>query len=352
MGDFGHDDHTDEQGHGHSRTAGLLGALNPFHAHHGDAPVDRQLQASRDGLRALGVSLAALGATALAQLGIVFITGSVALLSDTIHNFTDALTAIPLGFAFWLGRRPASRAHTFGFGKAEDLAGLFIVALIAVSAGVAAYQSIDRLGDPGRVSNGGLVLAAGIVGFAGNEAVALYRIRVGKRIGSAALVADGLHARTDGITSLGVAASAVAILAGLEIADPIAGLVITAIVLVVLARASWEIYGRLMDRVDPELVEQVREGLLAVDGIEDVQAVRMRWIGHELYAEAELVSDADLTVAEAHAIAEEAEHALLHALPRLTRVLIHTNPCGHSGDPSHDLIAHHLTPSRPPSGSR
>jgi Co/Zn/Cd efflux system component len=186
--------------------------------------------------RAVKFSLLGLGATSLFQLAIVLVSGSVALLADTVHNFSDALTAVPLWVAFLLGRRPATRTYTHGFGRAEDLAGLFIVAMIALSAVIAAVESIHRFFAPQPVQNLGWVMAAGLVGFAGNELVAIYRIRVGRRIGSAALVADGIHARTDGFTSLAVIAGVIGIWLGFPLADPIVGLLISAVISVLL----WE----------------------------------------------------------------------------------------------------------------
>ena len=177
------------------------------HSHDAADSVDSALESSAIGIRAVKISLVALGVTALAQAVIVVLSGSVALAADTIHNFSDALTAVPLWIAFALGTRAATRRYTYGFGRAEDLAGLFVVAMIALSAVVAGYEAVTRLFHPTQIEHVGWVAAAGLVGFIGNELVALYRIRVGRRIGSAALVADGLHARTDGFTSLAVSRS-------------------------------------------------------------------------------------------------------------------------------------------------
>lgn len=164
-------------------------------------------------------SLFVLLATTILQLGVVIISGSVALLADTIHNFSDALTAVPLWVAFVLGRRVATKRYTYGFGRAEDLAGLFIIAVVALSAVVAAYQSIERFFHPQPLNNLWWVIAAGFIGFFGNEIVAIYRIRVGQKIGSAALVADGVHARIDGFTSLAVVAGGFGVMLGFPLAD-------------------------------------------------------------------------------------------------------------------------------------
>jgi len=312
------------------------------HGHHVARSIDDDVEGSRAGMAALKISLAVLAATAMVQVVIVVASGSVALLSDTIHNFADSLTAVPLGLAFWLGRRPANTRYTYGYGRAEDLAGVFIVVAIAVSSGVTAWMAITRLLHPHHVRQLAWVVVAGVVGFAGNELVALYRMRVGRRIGSAALVADGLHARTDGFTSLAVVVGAIGVSLGWQLADPIVGLVITVAILSIVKNAAQDIYRRLMDAVDPALVEHVRAILGAVDGVEAVDSVRIRWVGHELQAEAEVTSDGALTLAEAHHVAELAHHRLLHEVPRLSRVTIHTSPAAHDAADPHALTAHHF----------
>lgn len=342
-----HDGHTHD-GHGHP-TGRWRRAIDLLRGHRHDPPtaLASELEASAEGIRALKISLAGLAATATLQAVVVAFSGSVALLADTIHNFADALTAIPLGIAFWLGRRPATKRYTFGYGRAEDLAGVFIVAMIAVSSAVAARESVRRLMDPADVRHVGWVIGAGLIGAAGNELVARYRIRIGRKIGSAALVADGLHARTDGLTSLAVAAGAIGVALGVRLADPITGLAISVAILGVLRSAARDIYRRLMDSVEPELVDEVERTVAAVSGVEAVEAVRIRWIGHELRAEVEIVSDADLPLSAAHAIAEEAHHRLLHTIPRLAQATIHSNPCGHDGRDHHATTAHHRAPRRP-----
>jgi len=320
----------------------VLRAVFAPHRHDPAEAVDEALTGSDSGMRCLVVSLAVLAATAVIELVIVLFSGSVALLGDTIHNFADALTAVPLGLAFWLQRRPPSRRYTYGYGRAEDLAGAFIVATIAGSAALAAWVAVDRLLHPAPVRGVGWVIAAGLVGFAGNELVALYRVRVGRRIGSAALVADGRHARADGVTSLAVVAGALGVAAGWPRADAVAGLLITVAVLAILRGAARDIYRRLMDSVDPALVAQVERVLAAVDGVQRVETVRIRWVGHQLQAEATLVSDRDLTLGAAHAISEEAHHRLLHEVPRLGRALIHSDPSGLGDDEAHALTAHHF----------
>ncbi len=303
-------------------------------------------------MKALKASLGGLALTAAIQLAILILSGSVALLADTVHNFADALTAAPLALAFWLGRRPANRRYTYGYGRGEDLAGICVVLTVAASAIFAAYEAVDRLVHPARVDHVAWVATAGLVGFIGNEIVARYRIGVGRKIGSAALEADGYHARTDGFSSLGVVAGAIGIALGWRDADAVFGLVITATILVVVRSSARDIYRRLMDAVDPRLVEQVERILAGTEGVERVDAVRLRWIGHTLHAEAEIISDARLSLGAAHDVAEEARHRLLHEVRRLTSVTVHTSPCGHDGRDPHALTAHHLEPARRPENTR
>ncbi|MFD0661213.1 cation diffusion facilitator family transporter [Thermocatellispora tengchongensis] len=305
------------------------------HSHDAADSVDDALEASGEGIRALKISLVGLGVTASLQAGIVAISGSVALLADTVHNFADALTAVPLWFAFVLGRRAATRRYTYGYGRAEDIAGVFIVLTIAASAAVAGYESVRRLLDPQEVANVGWVMAAGVVGFAGNELVAVYRIRVGRRIGSAALVADGLHARTDGLTSLAVVFGAGGVALGLPWADPVVGLIICAAIVMVLTRAAKEIYWRLMDGVDPALISRAEDLLSRVPGVTGVDTVRMRWVGHRLRSEVAIRATGELSFAEAHEVADRARDALLTGVPKLVDVLVHVGPPS-SGAPAAD----------------
>ena len=237
------------------------------HTHDPADAVDDALEASAQGVRALKISLFVLLGTTVLQLLVVLVSGSVALLADTVHNFSDALTAVPLWVAFILGRRGASRRYTYGLGRAEDIAGLFIIIVVALSAIVAAWQSVDRIFNPQPITNLGWVIVAGLVGFAGNEAVAIYRIRVGRRIGSAALVADGVHARTDGFTSLAVVLGALGVLAGFPLADPIVGLLISAAIVVLLWGTVRSIGKRLLDGIEPELLGSAEHALEHVDGI-------------------------------------------------------------------------------------
>ena len=298
-----HDHHQHEREHHSGWRAGVAAAFTsalPLHSHDSADSVDSALRGSSQGIRAVKISLAVLGVTALLQLLVVAASGSVALLADSVHNVADALTAVPLWIAFALSRRAASRRYTYGFGRVEDLAGLFVIAMIALSAVVAGWQAISRLVNPTPVEHLGWVAVAGIIGFAGNELVALYRIRVGRRIGSGALVADGLHARADGLTSLAV----------------------------VLGAAARDVFRRLLDGVDPTLVDTAERALLDTDGVLGVRHVQLRWLGHTLRAEADVEVDPRITAARAHQIAHRAEAHLFARVARLEHATIHTSPAG------------------------
>jgi cation diffusion facilitator family transporter len=335
------DAHEHEHDHEHDDDGGgWLGRLKHVvapHSHDSTLAVDTALETSNRGIRTLLISFGVLALTAAGQAVVAALSGSVALLGDTLHNTADALTALPLGLAFWIGRRPPTKRYTYGFGRSEDLAGIVIVVLIAASSGLAAYEAVDRLLNSSTVTHLWAVALAAVLGFAGNEIVARYRIAVGRQIGSAALVADGLHARTDGFTSLSVLLGAGGVAIGWRWADPAIGLVITVAILVVLRDAAREVYRRLMDAVDPALVDQVDAVLRTTDGVLDVGRVRLRWIGHTLHAECDVVVAETLTVVEGHAVAESCEHRLLHELPRLSAATVHADPQGHD----HELTGHH-----------
>jgi cation diffusion facilitator family transporter len=297
------------------------------HEHFGGA--DSTLLATARGVRVTWISLTVLAATAAAQLVVVWLSGSVALLADTIHNFTDALTAIPLLLAFRLGTRAANRRYTYGYHRAEDVAGLAIVTMIAASAVFAAVEAVDRLRHPTELDHVGVVLAAGVIGFLGNEAVAVYRTRTGRRIGSAALVADGLHARTDGLTSLGVVLGAVAVWAGFARADAIVGLLITVVIAYTVVEASRTVLRRVLDGIDEPTIHLIETSAAAVSGVEHVSDARARWVGHQLRAELAIDVTSDISVEAGHGIAERVREALLRDVPRLGEAVVHVDPHEH-----------------------
>jgi len=324
-----HDHHDHDHPHDHGHSHGIWGAVRGIfapHSHDAADSLDSALESSAAGIRAVKISLLVLGLTTVVQIAIVVASGSVALAADTIHNFSDALTAVPLWIAFALGAKAATRRYTYGFGRVEDLAGLFVVGMITLSAIVAGYEAVQRLIHPQAIDHVGWVALAGLAGFIGNETVAVYRIRVGRQIGSAALVADGVHARTDGFTSLAVLLGAGGVALGYPLADPIVGLIITVAILAMLRTAVRDVFRRLLDGVDPALVETAERSLAAEPGVRSVHSVRMRWMGHRLHADVELDLDPELSLARAHQIAHDAEHHLVHAVPKLTTALIHAYP--------------------------
>jgi len=278
--------------------------------------------------------------TALLQAAVVALSGSVALLSDTIHNFGDAATAVPLWIAFAVNRLGASRRFTFGYGRVEDLAGVMVVLIILISAVVAAYQAVERIIHPQPVGLLWAVAAAALVGFLGNEGVAIFRIRVGRQIGSAALIADGYHARTDGWTSLAVLLGAIGVWLGYPLADPIVGLLIAAAILVIVWQSGKTVFTRLLDGVDPSVIDETRHAAAEVEGVEEVAEVRARWLGHRLRAEVNVAVDPELSVEEGHAVAREVNHQLLHHLRYLDAAVVHVDPVQEAGEKHHRITAH------------
>jgi cation diffusion facilitator family transporter len=328
MNDHRHD-YPHDHGHDHS----------PGHGHaHGI--VDPSITTSDRGLWAIKWSFVGLAATAMLQLFVVFISGSVALLADTIHNFGDAATAIPLAIAFWFARRKPSEQFTFGYGRVEDLAGVAIVFTILASAIIAGYESIERLLHPQDISYLWAVMAASIIGFLGNEAVAVFRIRIGREINSAALIADGNHARVDGWTSLAVLFGAVGVWLGHPLADPIIGLLITAAIFGIVIQSGKSIFFRMLDGADPQMIEEIRYTAEHVPQVKEVTEVRARWLGHRLHAEMNIAVDPQLTIAQAHAVAADVRHQLLHHLDYLSLVVIHVDPADQSGEVYHRIDEH------------
>jgi divalent metal cation (Fe/Co/Zn/Cd) transporter len=340
----GHD-HGHRHGHEHPEPGPGLAArvrhlLRP-HSHEAADQIDAAMETSKQGMRTLWISLAILGATALIQAAVVALSGSVALLGDTLHNAADALTAVPL--AGRVRHRPPTADPPLhlrlrprrGPGRDRDRPD---------------HRRLLRAGRlrghhppaaPQHVSDLLAVAAAALIGFAGNELVATYRIRTGRKIGSAALAADGLHARTDELTSLAVLLGADGVALGWNWADPAVGLVITVAILAVLRQAAREIHRRLMDAVDPALIDQAEQTLRATPGVLDTGQVRIRWIGHNLRAECEVVVDPGNTAIQAHQVTVAAEHNLLHAIPRLSAALVHADPQPHGETDFHQALAAH-----------
>lgn len=312
---------------------------NAAHDHiHG--VIDPTLTTTARGIWAVKVSFIGLMLTAIMQVVIVYFTGSVALLADTVHNFGDATTAIPLWIAFRLARRKPSKRFTYGYGRVEDLAGTIIVLIILVSAIVSGYQSIARFINPQGVQYLGAVAIASLLGFIGNEAVAIFRIRVGREIESAALVADGYHARIDGLTSLGVLFSVIGLWLGFPLADPIVGLIITIAILRIVWESSKMVFSRLLDGVDPEVVVEIRHAASHCPSVLDVTNVRARWLGHRLHAEVNVTVSERLSVTEGHNVALQVRHEILHHLSYLSNVIVHIDPADASGEEFHCIQEH------------
>ncbi len=293
---------------------------------HSHGTIDATLFTSQKGLRAVMSSSVILFVGSLFQLVVVLLSGSVSLLSDTIHNFGDGATAIPLSIAFLLGRKKPTVRFNYGYGKAEDLAGVTILIFMLASAAYVAYVSIDRLFHPYTPTHLWVVAIASLVGFGINEGAAWFRIRVGKEIKSEALIADGKHARIDGITSLSVLIGALGTYLGYPIVDPIVGLCITALILHTVWESAGPVFTRLLDGVDPEIAHQVKHAVEEVKEVKEIESIHIRWLGHTLSIEVTICVDATLTVAQGHAIAEEVHGELHEHFPHLTHLSVHVDP--------------------------
>src|SRR5215471_4355873 len=323
-----------------SSTMEVTRMSHPHHPHaHTHGTVDPTMVTTQRGLWAIKWSFIGLSATACIQVVIVWMSGSVALLADTIHNFGDAATALPLWMAFVLARRPPSPRFTYGLGRTEDLAGVLIVVLILCSAIVAGYQSLSHLLHPQPIAYLGAVMAAAMIGFLGNEAVALLRLKVGKEIGSAALMADGYHARVDGWTSLAVLVGMIGTWFGYPIVDPIVGCVITLAMVRIVWDSGAAIFTRLLDGVEPTVLVEVKHAVRHTPEVHEVTQVRVRWVGHWLHAELNIAVSPQLSVAQGHAIATAVRHQLLHHMPHLANAMIHVDPVEASGEEHHRVVA-------------
>jgi cation diffusion facilitator family transporter len=302
---------------------GLTGIKHRRHNHQHEGPghshgvVDPSIASTEQGIWAIKWSFVILLLAALMQLTVVAVSGSIALFADTVHNIGDALTAVPLWIAFMLARLPPTRTFTYGFGRAEDLAGVLVVIIILISAIVAGYEAIDRLIHPSPIALVGWVAIAGIIGFGGNEAVAILRIRVGRQINSAALIVDGYHARTDGLTSLAVVFGAMGVWLGFPLADPMVGLIITIFIFGIVWQSGRTVFTRLLDGIDPAIADEIRHAADHVAGIEEVADVKARWLGHRLHADVVIAVKSDLRLHEANRISEAFRAELFQLLPAL-----------------------------------
>ncbi len=293
------------------------------------------------GIRALVISSVGLLATCIIQIAVVWVGQSTALLADALHNLVDVFTSIPLGIAFALSRRLANRRFTYGYARAEDVAGVTIIFFIGASAMLAGYAAIHKWSGGTPTTHLGLGMAAALAGAVGNELVAMYKIRVGKAIGSAALVADGQHCRADALTSVGAFLGILGVFLGFPWADPLMGLLIGVTILYIAWGASREVFARIMDAIEPETVNRIEQIAGAVAGVHRVDEVRARWIGHHVMIELSVEVGPRLTVAKGHQIAETVRHELFHHIPRLADAIVHVNPAWEGVDPYHALTADH-----------
>jgi len=329
--DHDHDEHAhDEHAHGHE---------------HGK--VDADLYGNRAGLRAVQISTAGMFLVAAIQFAIAWIGGSAGLFADALHNFGDVFTTIALWIAFVISNRATNQRYTYGYYRAEDLAGIFIVLVIIASAIASAVESIQKLTSGNIPTQIYLSMAAALIGVAGNELLAQYKISVGKRINSVSLIADGHHSRIDGLTSLAAFIGLIGVKLGFPKADPIAGIVITIVIVTVVFSTSRGVLQRLLDAVDPHVVPSIVTTATAVPGVEEVTDVRARWVGHTLHVVMNIEVDAELTLSKAHAIAEEVRHRLFHDVKGISEVVVHTDPSSASGD-HHQEMAHHIQAAQRP----
>ena len=334
----GHHHHGHDHPHGHvpghhdhgTGPLGWLATVFHWHGHDQDATdaAADPARATNEGIRTVWLALGALSLSTLLQILIVVLSGSVALLADTVHNLGDALNSIPLLIAFYLARRPPTRRYTYGYGRAEDVAGVVIVLSILFSAGYIFWESFRKLLNPEPIEHLPWVVAAAIVGFVGNEAVALIQIRTGHRIGSASLVADGLHARIDGLTSLVVLVAVAGSAVGIPIMDPIVGLLIGVTILFIARDATKRVWHRLMDAVDPAIVDHIERHAAEIPGVERVESARARWVGHELQAELTVALGGTPTLRESHQVVDAVRDALIGHIRHLGVVTIETVPTG------------------------
>ena len=340
-GDHGHDH--DEQKHDHGHGA---------HGHgHDHGRVDADLYGNKAGLRAVQISTAGMFLVAAIQFAIAGIGGSAGLFADALHNLGDVLTTVALWIAFVLSNRAANHRYTYGYYRSEDLAGIFIVLVIIASAVAAAVESIQKLTSGAGPTQIYLSMAAALIGVAGNEILAQYKIRVGKRINSVPLIADGQHSRIDGLTSLAAFVGLVGVALGFPISDPIAGLVITVVILTVVYSTARSVLQRLLYAVDPHLIPSILTTVSEVPGVEAVTEPRARWVGHTLHVSLNIEVDPELTITNAHAIAEEVRHRLFHEIDGISEAIIHTDPASHHED-FHQLMAHHMQEAQRPLAQR
>lgn len=313
---------------------------DPAHPHAHDRHVHGVAPPGGGALRVVTVSSLVLAAVAAVELTAAALSSSAGVLSDGLHNLGDVSTTVALAAAFVLSGRAPTKKFPYGYHRGEDLAGLVVLAVIVASAVVSGVTAVEHLVHRPALGSLPLALGVAVAGFAGNEAVAGYKIKAGRRMGSTALEADGKHSRLDGLASLGAAAGIVGAMAGAPILDPVAGLVIT----VVIAAIAWEtgrtVTGRLLDEADASLVATIEDIAQATPGVLGITDTRARWIGRRVIAEVTLEVAPESSLARAHALGEEVRHRLYHRIEPLTDVIVHLDPAGDSA--AHEAVSHHL----------
>lgn len=343
------DPHTSSHDHNHDELEPNSHAHNHDHHGHGHehGRVEADLYGNRAGLRAVQISTAGMLLVSLLQLLIAIIGGSAGLFADALHNLGDVLTTVALWIAFVVSNRAANRRYTYGYHRAEDLAGVFIVLVIIASAVAGAVESLLKLASGNIPTQIYLSMAAAAIGCIGNEVLAQYKINVGRRINSVPLVADGQHSRIDGLTSLAALLGLIGVKLGLPLADPLAGILITLVILSVVYTTTRSVLQRLLDAVDPRVIPSIIEAASEVEGVETATEVKARWVGHTLHIAMNIEVDAELTLLEAHGIAEKVRHRLFHEIAGVSEVIIHTDPSSASGD-AHQEMAHHMQAAQRP----
>lgn len=290
---------------------------------------------NRDAVRAVIISAVVLGAAAVVEILAAVVSGSASVLADGLHNSGDVLTTFVLLGAFALARRPATRRFPSGYGRIEDIATLIIVVVIVTTAAVAAVESVRKLIHPEAYTNIPFSLFAAAVGIVANLSVSEYKVRVGRGVGSTALEADGVHSRVDALVSAGAFAGIGLAGMGLRLADPVAGLVITLAILYILVGTLRKLVLRMMDAVDPDVIDELSAAAMKADGVLGVHDVRARWVGRELVVVMHVDADADLSLKDAHEIGVRVGHEVAHAVPE-ARVDVHMDP----GIEAHEHTAH------------
>jgi cation diffusion facilitator family transporter len=261
-----------------------------------------------------------------ARAAVALLGGSAALAADSLHGFADVVTTVFLGIAFVLARRSATSEYTYGFHRAEDLVGILILAFLGSSAIFSARTSAMKLATGSETTFLVAGMAVALVGVVGKELIAYYKIRVGRRIDSLSLVADGKHSRADALTSIGAFAGLLGAYLGYPVLDPIFGFVITGAICLIIFRLGKEIVGRLLDTIDPETLVRIKDAARSVEGVEGVHDVRARWAGHKVFCEMHVTVDDGMSICEAHAVGVGIVEKVKEDIQSVEQCLVHLGP--------------------------